>query len=145
MWVLQIDDDQDDLDIFGAALNLLDSDIKYNGVEKLEDALALLDQDPTDVPDVIFLDINMPRYSGFDCHAIFQKDSRFAHCRFVFLSTSINAKVIPAGCDFMEKQHSLKTYGTMLKDLLPPLDSDSYEKTSFSFDFCPPHYMLQSV
>jgi DNA-binding NtrC family response regulator len=132
MWVLQIDDDQDDLDIFGAALNLLDPGIKYNGVEKLEDALALLDKYPITVPDVVFLDINMPRYSGFDCHTLFQKDSRFKHCRFVFLSTTINLKDIPAGCDFLEKQHSLKTYGSMLKRLLrPPLNSDCHEKVSF--------------
>ena len=118
MRVLQIDDDQDDLEIFGEAIRLFDSGIEYSGVETLEDALALLDTDPVGVPDVVFLDINMPRHSGFDCYALFKKDSRFNHTRFVFLSTTINEKDIPLGCDFMEKQHSLKTYETMLKNLL---------------------------
>src|SRR5689334_19161068 len=103
MWVLQIDNDQDDLDIFGAAVNFFDAGIKYYGVETLEGALALLDKDPATVPDVIFLDINMPRYSGFECYTFFKKDSRFRHTRFVFLSTTINEKDIPPGCDVMEK------------------------------------------
>src|SRR5688572_24050638 len=100
MRVLQIDNDLDDLEIFGEAVKLFDSDIEYSGVETLEDALALLDTDPAAVPDVIFLDINMPRHSGFDCYAVLKKDSRFIHTRFVFLSTTINEKDIPPGCDF---------------------------------------------
>lgn len=118
MRILQIDNDQDDLEIFEEAVKLFDSGIKYCGVETLEDALALIDTDPIVVPDVIFLDINMPRHSGFDCYALFKKDSRFNHTRFVFLSTTINEKNIPPGCDFMEKQHSLKTYKEKLKNLL---------------------------
>jgi DNA-binding response OmpR family regulator len=118
MRVLQIDDDQDDLEIFGEAVKLFDSGIEYSGVETLEAAFALLDTDPIAVPDIIFLDINMPRHSGFDCYALFKKDSRFMRTRFVFLSTTIIEKDIPPGCDFMEKQHSLKTYEAMLKNLL---------------------------
>jgi CheY-like chemotaxis protein len=139
MWILQIDDDQDDLEIFGAAVKLFDQRFKYCGVETLEDALAVLDQHPFVVPDVIFLDINMPRYSGFDCYALFKKDSRFMHTRFVFLSTTINEKDIPPGCDSMEKQRSLKTSEKALKKLLrPPFNSNSSQDTSFSFDLCQP-------
>jgi CheY-like chemotaxis protein len=134
MWILQIDDDQDDLDIFGAAVKIFNAGIKYYGVETLEDAMALLDKEPTIAPDVIFLDINMPRHSGFDCYALFQKDPRFMNTRFVFLSTSINEKNIPRGCEFMKKQHSLKMYETMLKNLLrPSSDTNSYQEESFNF------------
>lgn len=146
MQVLQIDDDPDDLEMFEAAVKLFDTDIQYRGVGTIEEALAFLDKDPIAVPDVVFLDINMPRHSGFDCYALFKKDPRFMHTRFVFLSTTINEKDIPPGCDFMEKQHSLKTYKTMLKNLLrPPFDGNSDEDASFSFDRCQPRHVLQSV
>lgn len=120
MWVLQIDDDQDDLEIFGEAISLFDSNARYFGVQAVEEAFALYDNDDVEIPDVIFLDINMPRYSGFECYAMFKKDSRFVDTRFVFLSTSINQEEIPCGAGFMQKQNSLGMYVAMLEKVLPP-------------------------
>ena len=107
MVVLQIDDDRDDLEIFGEAIK----------------SLAFLDKDDAIVADVIFLDINMPRYSGFECYTMLKKTSRIINTRFVFLSTTINRKDIPPGCDFMLKQHSEKNYVTVLKNFLKPLQA----------------------
>lgn len=127
MWILQIDDDEDDLEIFGAAVKHFDSTHKYSGFTTMEAALAFLDADGV-IPEVIFLDINMPKHSGFDCFAIFKQNSKFAHTRFIFLSTTINQKEIPQGCDFMLKQHSVKNYVAMMKDFLPPpVDDSSYK------------------
>src|SRR5688572_2940590 len=103
MWVLQIDDDPEDLEIFGEAVKRFDPTAKHFGVRTLEDALAFLDMEGVGMPDVIFLDINMPRHSGFDCYAILKKDLRLMHTRFVFLSTTINEQDIPSGSYFMKK------------------------------------------
>jgi CheY-like chemotaxis protein len=142
MWVLQIDDDHDDLEIFGEAVNFFDSTVKYCGFGTIEGALAFIDKSGAAVPDIIFLDINMPRHSGFDCYTIFKNDSRFIHTRFVFVSTTIYPKEIPPGCDFIIKQHSLKTYVTMLKNLLRQPSYVPYENADFSFE---PRYRVQSV
>lgn len=123
MVVLQIDDDRDDLEIFGEAIKSFDSTIEYCGFDTIETALAFLDKDDAIVADVIFLDINMPRYSGFECYTMLKKTSRIINTRFVFLSTTINRKDIPPGCDFMLKQHSEKNYVTVLKNFLKPLQA----------------------
>jgi CheY-like chemotaxis protein len=143
MWVLQIDDDQDDLELFGEAVKLFDPNVKYFGLETIEDALAHLKEDGVAIPDVIFLDINMPRHSGFDCYKIFKQDSRFAHTRFVFLSTAINQKDIPPGCDAMLKQYSVKTYAEMLKNLLSLPFDVSRKNTSVRFELYQTQYVLQ--
>jgi CheY-like chemotaxis protein len=145
MWVLQIDDDQDDLELFGEAVTLFDPNVKYFGLETIEDALAYLKGDGVTMPDVIFLDINMPRHSGFDCYKIFKQDSRFAHTRFVFLSTAINQKEIPPGCDSMLKQYSVKTYVAMLKNLLSSPVDVSRKNTSIRFELHQAPYVLQSA
>jgi CheY-like chemotaxis protein len=121
MWVLQIDDDEDDLEIFGAALRLFDPALKYRGVLRMEAANSLFNTESCGIPDVIFLDINMPRQSGFDCYAIFKSDRRFKDTEFVFLSTFIDENAIPAGCAFMTKQNSLNGYVSMLDKQLPSM------------------------
>jgi CheY-like chemotaxis protein len=119
MWVLQIDDDEDDLEIFCTAVRLFDPAIAYHGALGMEAAQLFFRTQVCAIPDVIFLDINMPRYTGFDCYAIFKNDPRFINTRFIFLSTSIDEKKIPKGCAFMQKQNSLKAYVTKLKEYLP--------------------------
>lgn len=126
MWVLQIDDDEDDLEFFSTAVRLFDPVIQYRGVRSLDDALAIFGAEDCLIPDVIFLDINMPRHSGFDCHAIFKNDARFVNTRFIFLSTSIDKREIPAGVAFMEKQNSIKGYVAMLRNHLPSLTSSGF-------------------
>lgn len=131
MWVLQIDDDEDDLEIFSMALRRFDPAIKYSGVLGMEAANLLFNTEGCLVPDVIFLDINMPRQSGFDCYAIFKGDTRFNNTKIIFLSTSINEKVMPAGSAFMKKQNSLIAYVKILQIQLPTrvrksIDSDNY-------------------
>lgn len=125
MWVLQIDDDEDDLEFFSIALRLFDPVIQYRGVRSLDDALAIFVAEDCLIPDVIFLDINMPRHSGFDCYATFKNDARFVNTRFIFLSTSIDKRKIPTGIASMEKQNSMKSYVAMLRNHLPSLASSS--------------------
>jgi CheY-like chemotaxis protein len=137
MWVLQIDDDEDDIEIFSTAVRLFDPAIQYRGAESMEEALQLFNSDGCIIPDVIFLDINMPRHSGFDCHAIFRRDPRFEKTRFFFLSTNINAREMPAGPVLMKKQHSINGYVEMLcKHLRPPPTSSSYADASYKYRPC---------
>jgi CheY-like chemotaxis protein len=147
MWVLQIDDDQDDLEMFGESIHLFDATVKHRGVETMEAALALFATDQLSIPAIIFLDINMPRHSGFDCYATFKKDSRFINTRFVFLSTTIHQQELPKGSAFMKKQHSVKAYVNVLNTLLhPPAESNWYTNKIHIKDlFGQSRYQLQCV
>ena len=131
MWVLQIDDDEDDLEIFGTALRLYDPAIEYCGVSGMEAANSLFNTRDCAIPDVIFLDINMPRQSGFECYAIFKNDARFNNTKFIFLSTSINEKAMPAGSAYMKKQTSLNAYVSMLHKQLPAWLTNSIRSDNY--------------
>lgn len=114
------------MEFFSTALRLFDPVIQHRGVRSLEDALAIFISEGSVIPDIIFLDINMPRHSGFDCYATFKSDARFVNTRFIFLSTSIDKRRIPAGIASMEKPNSMKDYVAMLRNHLPSLTSSSF-------------------
>lgn len=62
--ILLVDDDQDDCFIFGEALSEIDKSIRFSCLTSTERLMAALQQNK---PDLIFLDINMPKKNGFDC------------------------------------------------------------------------------
>lgn len=61
---LLIDDDEDEFMIFNEALAQVDESGICRWADSAEAALALLQ---SETPDIIFLDLNMPRISGLEC------------------------------------------------------------------------------
>src|SRR6188768_1302113 len=59
-----IDDDEDDHEIFGMALEEVNKNYRCITALNGQDALEKLNADKTLVPDFIFLDLNMPVMSG---------------------------------------------------------------------------------
>jgi CheY-like chemotaxis protein len=88
MTILLVDDDQDDIDFFIEAIKLINKDYKVvtcgNGIQ----CLQLLD---LTLPDVIFLDINMPLMDGKECLSEIRKRNHIKHVPVVMCSTSINS------------------------------------------------------
>lgn len=73
--VLMVDDDADDQLLFANAMQEIDATMHYeianNGIEALEKL-------KTFVPDVIFLDLNMPMMNGMECLAALKKNKMLA-------------------------------------------------------------------
>ena len=65
MVVLYIDDDVDDLELFGEAIREVDPEITCVTAGSGEEALNLLSGKVR--PDCVFLDINMPIMDGIEC------------------------------------------------------------------------------
>ena len=65
--IMLIDDDEDDRDIFFQALMEIDPSIQFNGFENGMEAVKLLHDSVSLLPDLIFLDLNMPCMNGLDC------------------------------------------------------------------------------
>lgn len=61
-----VDDDSDDQELFQMAINKIDSAIKCAYAIDGIDALEKLNNPSDSPPDIIFLDINMPRMGGLD-------------------------------------------------------------------------------
>jgi CheY-like chemotaxis protein len=65
--ILIAEDDADDRFFFDRALSELDNATRLTAVNDGEQLMDYLTEHPEDLPDVLFLDINMPRKSGYEC------------------------------------------------------------------------------
>lgn len=88
MTVLLVDDDEDDQDIFREAALLVNPDIRLLAARDGEDALSVLEQRASELPDFIFLDVNMPRMDGREFLRVVKADARFQNVPVVIYSTS---------------------------------------------------------
>ncbi len=84
--ILLIDDDEDDRDFFQFALETINKNIRYVGVESGYDALNLLQNNS--LPDYIFLDLNMPGMSGRECLSELKNTPNLSHIPVIIFSTS---------------------------------------------------------
>ena len=81
--VLIVDDDEDDRDLFCIAVHELEPKINCILARNGEEALQGLQLEKFPKPDVIFLDLNMPRLNGIQFLRELKKDSQLqtnTHC-----------------------------------------------------------------
>jgi len=90
MHLLMADDDEDDCLFFTDAIRQINADIKvttvHNGV-KLMKALT----ESKELPDIIFLDLNMPQKNGFECLKELKAIPRLKNVPVVIYSTTSHA------------------------------------------------------
>lgn len=82
-----VDDDEDDINLFVEAVNEIDKTMECFKAKNGEDALARLDALEM-LPDVIFLDLNMPRMNGRETLERLKASDRYKHIPVVIYSTS---------------------------------------------------------
>ena len=87
--ILLIDDDADDLDIFNWVLRSIDPSLMADHAADGFEALARLNDDGY-APDLIFLDLNMPRMHGLDCLRQIRQIGRLDQKPVIVYSTSSN-------------------------------------------------------
>jgi CheY-like chemotaxis protein len=85
--ILLIDDDKDELDILTEALVMASIKCDCTSADSGDKALAVLDLVG---PDIIFLDINMPRMNGLDCLKHIRKKPGYIKTPVIIYSTGIN-------------------------------------------------------
>src|SRR4051812_41958395 len=90
---LIIDDDEDDRELFGIALENADPSIKLIGAARGSDALDML-KNRNVVPDYIFLDLNMPQMSGRECLMELKRQEDLAKIPVIIFSTSSDPRDI---------------------------------------------------
>jgi CheY-like chemotaxis protein len=82
-----IDDDPDDQEIFQEAIKVIDKTIICYTASDGKDALSKL-HDALLLPDVVFLDLNMPVMNGKDCLKALKQDKVLKHIPVIVYSTS---------------------------------------------------------
>lgn len=91
---LLVDDDADDVSIFKEALQSVHPSVYVVSAGDGQEALAILKQGNNHLPDVIFLDLNMPRMGGKECLAELKRDNRLRNIPVIMYTTSSHAKDI---------------------------------------------------
>lgn len=83
--ILLADDDEDDREIFRMAVHETSLPVEVTYTENGEQLLKQLDKK---IPDVIFLDLNMPMINGFECLKQIRSKPALQQLPVVILSTS---------------------------------------------------------
>jgi CheY-like chemotaxis protein len=134
------DDDEDDRLFFKDALS--DIPLKSNVVE-FENGVDLMAEllKSTVVPDVFFLDLNMPLMNGYECLHDIRGEEKFSKIPIVIYSTSFNQREIDRlkkdGADrYIQKPTSFNQLKTLLYKCLRSLDkSENLDVENSNSDF----------
>lgn len=86
--VLLIDDDKDDAELFKEALEEVNATISFHHFKDAREALEKLSDDCISPPDIIFLDINLPVMSGWECLTQFKKTEHLSSVPVIMYTTS---------------------------------------------------------
>jgi CheY-like chemotaxis protein len=86
--ILLADDDKDDRFFFAKALQEMSIAIDINTVNDGEQLMAYLDKHSENIPDILFLDLNMPLKNGFECLSELKGSVKFKAIYVIMFSTS---------------------------------------------------------
>lgn len=119
--VLLIDDDEDDREVFTSAMAALPGCPQCISLEDAGEALLALEEKMLD-PDVIFLDLNMPKMDGKDFFLKMKARQNLMHIPIVIFSTSsfrrsVNSKELDAAT-FIAKPDTFSELKVLLQDYL---------------------------
>lgn len=92
--ILLADDDDDDCRFFKDALDELPLDVSLNTIGNGAELMHLLIKNLPDLPNMLFLDLNMPRKSGFECLSEIKQDEKLKQLQVIVYSTSLDPQVI---------------------------------------------------
>ncbi len=86
--ILLADDSEDDCFLFEEALSEIPIPSKLKVVHDGEELMNLIAKKTTTLPDVLFLDLNMPRKNGYECLEEIKQSAKLKKLPVVVISTS---------------------------------------------------------
>ncbi len=92
--ILLADDDKDDSFFFEEALKSLQMPYKLVTVKDGEKLMAYLSDHIATLPDLLFLDLNMPRKNGAECLSLIKHNKKLLPLPIIIYSTSLNKDVV---------------------------------------------------
>lgn len=137
--ILLADDDIDDRSFFEKALRGIPIETQLASVKDGEELVTYLSNNPIPLPDVIFLDLSMPRKTGFECLIEIKENETLKNIPVVVFTTSfgrgnvyeqtlINSLASHGAYDFIRKPASVDHLQQIIHKILTTL----IEKTSLN-------------
>ena len=123
MYILIIDDDPQDCELFYEAVREVGSDFPCARAADGKEGLSLLQNDPIKLPDFIFLDINMPAMNGKECLMQIKQHDKLRSIPVIMYSTTSNANEIGSyrklgAHDFLIKPHNFNRLVEALRSII---------------------------
>ncbi|WP_233590045.1 response regulator [Flavobacterium microcysteis] len=88
MYVFLVDDDQDDRELFEEVIKGIDNSIHLQMFKNALELMDYLNRDDITLPQIIFLDLNMPLVSGTESLKQIRSNPRFMDISIAIYSTS---------------------------------------------------------
>lgn len=82
-----VDDDKEDRELFSEALSYVNQNVKLIEISSGTKLIEALNNSDFPVPEIIFLDVNMPKLTGIDCLKKIKSSEKFKDLNIVILST----------------------------------------------------------
>jgi CheY-like chemotaxis protein len=92
--ILLADDDTDDCLFFKKVLEELLLSTNLTTVHDGEQLMQLLTSETSELPHILFLDLNMPRKNGFECLSEIKQNKKLKDLPVVIFSTSFEQEVV---------------------------------------------------
>lgn len=92
--IILADDDEDDCLLFQDVIGDLGLDVNITVAHNGHELLQLLERDRHPVPDLIFLDMNMPLRDGMECLKEIRKSAIHKEVPVIILSTSSHTQIV---------------------------------------------------
>lgn len=120
--IFLIDDDTDDAELFEETLQEINPDISFKRAKDGCHAIEILEEKDY-IPDLIFLDINMPRMDGWECLGKLKSKENHKDIPVIMYTTSSHQRdkeiaVKLGAINFISKPTNLKELKTILNTIL---------------------------
>jgi CheY-like chemotaxis protein len=121
--IVLIDDDQDDLDILQELISGIDSSFHCISFVYATEAIRVISNELSLIPDFVFTDINMPEMAGDECVKELRKMPELDNTVITVLSTSMGKDIAEglkkSGADFVfQKPSQINAYRELLSSVL---------------------------
>lgn len=126
---LLADDDADDASLFQDALMEVDNSIDFQYARDGQETLELLKDENSSLPDIIFLDLNMPRMDGKECLRFLKMDTELSRIPVIMYTTSSQAKdieetMMSGALCFITKPSSMKELKRIIFTIIQGIPND---------------------
>lgn len=130
--ILLADDDPDDRFFFNHAVRELSIPVELTSVNDGEQLIKYLFENSDTLPDVLFLDLNMPRKNGSECLTEIKADEKFRQLPVIIYSTSLHEdlanELYEKGAHFYVRKSELRELRKVLDYILNLISAKKFTR-----------------
>ncbi len=129
--ILLADDDRDDCELFQEALKETSVPAILTAINDGVQLMQWLQEQKTNLPDLLFLDLNMPPTNGLECLIVIKEQAAFQALPVIMVSQTVSPRMVDALYEkgalyFLQKSVSFQQQITLIEKLLRMPDENKW-------------------